>query len=233
MRHFGISLRTGIVIVFLLVVGTLSNAAGAQFSAQGLCAGTSSNVSISSVSHDSCGNVVSADGSWDVSGGASGVQLDYYIDSTLYQSETKTGVTWGNWGFDDNFSSTGSHTFLVYAYPIVDNGSGYTTCLQHGSSASRAFTVSAAGAPTATIDVCLWNCDFFSGDCTGTCSGSATGGCPGYTPYWDTGSGFSLGTYMSRSISCNFLTTNFHVRFKVKDQNGNFSNIAEWPCGMD
>lgn len=211
--------------------------------AQADCTGTSAAVSISSASFDCSLDDVNGNGSWSVSG-ADGVYIEYLVDGTLYQVETRYGVS-GTWTFADDASlSDGFHTLVVNAYPLLDNGSGQTICLQHGDSDSRGFWVDCVPDPLdVVINECSWSCDF-KAICYGTCSGAASGGTPSYTFMWGsqdpTGSinwqatsGPSIrGSVTSPTLSCRAGYAGIYdtIVLKVEDSTG-AQDTATYSCG--
>lgn len=190
------------VFAVLLLLGT-ATASAQTFGAFGTCTGTSASVAISSVDYTCSTAEVDASGTWSVTN-ADGVRLDYFIDSTLYQSETRYGTS-GSWSFGDTASLSGSHSFRVDAYPVVTSGGVETTCLQHGTYDTESF----GGCPlplVATITGCTWNQDPVKAICYPDCTGSASGGTSPYSYTW--GVQDSYGTDWEPTTGPTIRTTN-------------------------
>jgi len=214
-----------VVLIVAFVACILPAGANAQFSTKGICDGVGASVVINSLSHSS--GVLSASGDWSVSGNADGMWFDYYIDTTKYQSESKSG-TEGSWTFQDDYNSACTHTFKVTACPMV----GATICWAHCYSDSENFRV---GPVMAAITSCTWEPDcewglIISGTCTAN-YGSPY--CPSDEPYWAVGdSSFEKGVWSDQVIiRCEMGKS---VKFKAKDSlTGKWSNVDQWPCCAD
>lgn len=217
------------IIAALLLIAPASVFAGD-------CSSSSASVSITSGPNHSCPSSLTSGGTWSVSNGA-GVVLKYYVGSTPIQEEMRFGSS-GSWSLSDTWDDDdGSYTLNVDVFPLVDNGSGYTTCLQNGSSDDGLFSVSCPTPPSVTIDSCSWSCSGFgpSGSCTGTCTASISGGTPNFGVDWRVNSTFdhsqstSGSTITSQTITCSPAFD--QVKVQVTDANSLSSNTASWPCG--
>jgi hypothetical protein len=186
----------------------------------GNCAGTGASVSISSV--DWSGGVVDGDGSWSVSGGATGVRLKYSIDQSPIQEETQGGAS-GAWGITDNFDVAGAHTLYAEACPTVSDGmGGSTVCLGHCSTTSSGFTTR----PEVSI-----SCNQISTSIM-TCTGSLQVATQWpYTCQWKEGNGnwYSVSCW-ENYFTCKSYTPAYAVYFKVTDSYGKESNAAIDGC---
>ncbi|MCP4656311.1 MAG: hypothetical protein GY856_12935 [bacterium] len=216
-------IRTGLKVSLMaaLVLSLLPTMSSAQFVYKGDCAGVSAAVDITTVSHSN--GVVTADGTWQVSGGANGIYLRYYIDNVLYQSEHLSGTS-GNWDFEEDYNTPCTHILKVIGCPKVDS----TICYSHCASDSEPFRV---GEPQAEITSCTWNvasCE--TSIATGTCTGNyGSPDCPSDDPYWGkNGSGYTKGSW-TQAVTCQPMWD--FISFKVKDKyTGDESSSSSWPC---
>ena len=187
------------------------------------CSGVSASVNIEAIGATQSGTVT-ASGAWSVGGGASGAYIKYYIDSTLWQTEHKTGTS-GPWEFEDEPVSVGLHTFTVYVYPKKDGA----ICWTHGDSASQPVTVPS---PNPSVRITCVSIGYPVYECTGSV---VKGGNAPFTPYWnfDGGSFYQYGTPgpgpWSRQYVCK-TSSNYNIGFKVRDNLGYESNEAHTIC---
>lgn len=144
MNYSVISKRLLFVIAFwLLAALTLAltpdaTAASSKLSFLGDCTTVAAAVNISSLQVSEVPpRVITATGTWGVSGSANKVHLQYFIDGgSPWQTETFNG-TGGNWQFIDGPVTAGGHVLKVVAYPMVNS----TVCWQHGAEVTQAFMV--------------------------------------------------------------------------------------------
>jgi hypothetical protein len=198
------------------------------------CQTSQSTVKISDLQVE--GSTVQAKGSWQVSGSAAGVMIEYRVDSDRLLSEDQAGTT-GAWdlAYDIAFEGCGPHTLRVFAFPYVMQGTRQIHCLQKNVSTPKRFEVSCA--PIVEIVGCEWECGEDSKPaCQGTCSGSAKSGRLSYVPFW----GVDDAGYTSdntpaegpwtQAVSC---SPGQKISFKVRDKNGTgfWSNVATHDCG--
>lgn len=178
-----------------------------------------------------------ATGTWQASGGAAGVFLDYRIDGDRYGAEAQRGAA-GEWVYADRFAECGRHTARIYVFPFVTAGGRDVICLGQGRSVPGAF---ASGClPVAEILGCAWSCqDGPAAVCSGTCTGQASGDASGYVPFWGhDGGGYRAGErsgnqetmQWTERIAC---SRGQRVSFKVRGHagTGGWSPVAEVPCG--
>lgn len=131
-------------------------------------------------------------------------------------------------------TSSGDYTLTVDAFPIIDDGNGYTTCLQNGSSWNDGFT---ACTPAVAIQSCTWDCPGGPrGTCTGTCIVGHSGGDDpldiqwqdGVTPHWQYNRTSTFVT--SPELTCDAPFDQITVQ--VTDDSSVTSNTDSWACGL-
>lgn len=165
-----------------VLVLLLPDTASAQtFSEQGNCSGASASASISTFSYNCYQEEVTAGGPWSSNAGA--IYIEYYVDNTLYQSETRFGSS-GTWYFLDDISlSQTTHTLRIDFYPVDTSGDSNTTCLQDGGSDSDSISVGSCPLIGA-IDGCTWNEDPVKAICYPDCTGHSGGGTSPFFYTW-------------------------------------------------
>jgi hypothetical protein len=175
------------VIVAALVLSpspaSAQSTPSAQSAQQDPCVGVKAAITIDQQGVED--GAIKATGTWQVSGGASGVLIEPRVDADRWQSETYPGTS-GTWVFDQKYkwNKCGHYAVRVYAYPSVSMNGHLYHCLDNESSLPWRFNVPCA--PKAEIMHCDWDCG--EGEdgkqCAGTCVGSATEGTPPYLPFW-------------------------------------------------
>ncbi|HEX5746035.1 MAG TPA: hypothetical protein VFZ09_07315 [Archangium sp.] len=155
---------------------------GSQESA--LCSGTSvTSLTLSGIDAY-CGELAGS-GTWAVAWPANAVRLEYYLDGALSASEERrpdtAGTFSGSWYYSKAGVSTGSHTFLVKAIPmVIDSADNRTTCWDSpGRSISRTLSTSTP-LPSTSL-----SCSRTSST-TITCTGTGSGGSGTLSPMWRT-----------------------------------------------
>jgi hypothetical protein len=176
-----------------------------------------------------------AHGTWTAGGGATGVALEYRIDSNRHQAEILAGKQGGDWRFEESADTVecGRHALRVWAYPVVDEDWGQRVCLTSGTSAQK--TVQISCTPRARIESCTWQCpQGAAGSCTGSCTGTASHGHPGYVPFWGIGEAEKNGPYgagpWTQDLTCK---AGERITFRVRDGSGYglWSQKMERICG--
>ncbi len=201
-----------------------------------LCEKARSAIEQTDFTADEAGNFRAA-GTWRASGGATGVYIEFRIDSDRYGAEWQRGAS-GSWAYRDSFPECSFHTQRVHAYPVVTVGGRQVICLSKDQSVFGNFNSRCLAA--AEIVGCTWKCQPGPpAACSGTCIGQASGDHMGYAPFWGLNdSGYSPATQEGRSgpwterITCAPGQT---VTFKVRGHAGagSWSPIAEIPCGAE
>ncbi|MCP4536463.1 MAG: hypothetical protein GY832_04890 [Chloroflexi bacterium] len=221
MKNRGIRIGLKVSLMAALVLSLLPTMSSAQFVYKGACDGVSAIVDITTVSHSN--GVVSANGTWQVSGGANGIHLWYYIDNVLYQDEPQSGTS-GSLPFEDDYDTPCAHILKVVGCPKVDS----TICYTHCHSDSEYFR---PDTPQAEITSCTWNgssCEtsIASGTCTGN-NGSSD--CPSDVPYWGLNGEEPEEGNWTQAITCRPMRD--MVVFKVIDEyTEDESDESNWPC---
>ncbi len=116
------------------------------------------------------GGEVVANGTWESGGGATGVLLEYRIDSDRYFAETRLGSR-GEWAARFPYELCGDHRLRVFAFPLVGAGEHRTVCLGASRSAVAPFQNHCGTVPSFA---CEWRCE--GAECTGSCSAAVSGG---------------------------------------------------------
>jgi hypothetical protein len=204
--------------------------------AEALCAAARASIAKTGFTEDHRGKFHMT-GTWQVSGGASGVYIEDRIDSDRYGSESQRGAA-GQWVYDDNFPECDNHTARVHVFPVVTVGGRDVICLSQDKSVPAPFESSCL--PTAEIVGCAWKCEPGpSGACTGECTGKGTGDAGGYAPFWGRNDGgYQAGTAPGKAgpwtdrITC---VRGERVSFKVRGHagTGGWSPPVEIPCGQE
>lgn len=201
-----------------------------------LCAAARATLAKTGFTEDGKGSFRAA-GTWQASGGASGVFLDFRIDGDRYAAESQRGAA-GAWVYADRFTECGRHTARIYVFPVVTAGGRDVICLGQGRSVPGAFVSDCL--PTASIVGCEWSCQPGPpAACRGTCTGRATGDPLGYVPFWGRdGGGYQPGEgegggergRWTERITC---APGQRVSFKVRGHagTGGWSPVVEVPCG--
>jgi hypothetical protein len=216
------------ILLFLL---SMPAAAGAAE----VCASAGAGVAITDISIQN--GLLKASGTWTAQG-ASGVLLEYRIDSDRMQTESRTGTS-GTWEYTEpveKIPRCGRHTLRVFVFPSVTDGTRLAHCLERSQSDPRNFNISCA--PVASLGFCEWECaDEPEPRCAGLCSGSARGGSVQKVASWGL-NGTNFEEIKERTPEG---TWTFHVTcspgdkvsFKVRDLGGSreTSNVAERSCG--
>jgi len=200
-----------------------------------LCAAARATLAMTSFTEDHRGNF-RASGTWQASGGATGVALEYRIDSDRYGAESQRGSA-GKWVYVDSFPECDFHTARIHVFPLVVVAGRDVICLDQDQSVAGNFE--SACLPTAEIVGCDWRCE--AGPpavCAGTCTGRASGDPGGYVPFWgvddrsyEAGQGDDRAGPWHQRITC---SPGQQVSFKVRGRagTGGFSAVVEVPCGQ-
>lgn len=201
------------------------------------CTEATASVTVTDVRVDE--DAVNAQGTWQVSGGADGVVLEYRIASDRLQAESQRGTS-GSWEIatlDPEVERCGRFTLRVFAFPSVRAGERQLHCLKRGSSVPQQFEISCA--PVAEIIQCDWECTGGENPaCSGLCTGMARRGKLSYIPFWGVdGDGWRQGADIAsagpwtRPVTC---TPGQHISFKVRNrgENGLWSEVDEIGCGV-
>lgn len=202
-----------------------------------VCASAGAEVSIREVSVQE--GVLKAAGTWTAQG-ASGVLLEYRIDSDRMQTESRAGAS-GTWEYAEpveKIPRCGRHTLRVFVFPSVTDGPRLSHCLERSQSDPRSFEVSCA--PVASLGLCDWECvDEPEPRCAGICSGSARRGSLQKVASWGlNGTNFEEIKERTPEGGWTFQVTcspGDKVSFKVRDLGGSreTSNVAERLCGQN
>jgi hypothetical protein len=218
------------VLLFLLSMPAVAGAAE-------VCASTGAGVAIKDVSVQD--GILKASGTWTAQG-ASSVLLEYRIDSDRMQTESRTGTS-GTWEYAESIGRIprcGRHTFRVFVFPSVKDGSRLAHCLEQSQSDPRNFNVSCA--PVASLGLCEWECaDEPEPRCAGICNGSARGGSVQKVASWGLNNA-NFAEIKERTPEGNWpfqvlCSPGDKVSFKVRDLGGSqeTSNVAERLCGQN
>jgi hypothetical protein len=181
-------------------------------------------------------DVVTARGTWQAGGGASGVLLEYRVNNDRLRAETRSGTS-GSWSvvrMDPQEEGCGQRALRMFVFPSVQDGERQLHCLKRSSSTPRHFEISCA--PIAEIVDCTWKCSGGNdGSCTGACAATARRGTPGYVPYWGVnGEGWQNAEAAaegpwSQPVTCKI---GERISFKVRDRRSRWSNVDEMGCGV-
>ncbi len=225
----------GLLLSFAMAASARADTPKPDRAAAPLCAAARVAVAKTGFTADASGNF-RATGTWQASGGATGVFLEYRIDSDRYKSEWQQGAA-GQWAYADSFPECGGHTTRIHAIPLVTVGDHEVICFEQDRSVAANFE--SACLPAAAIVGCSWTCQ--AGPpavCSGSCTARASGDPVGFAPYWglDDG-GYAAGQEGSRSgpwterITC---APGERVSFKVRGHGGagGWSPPVEIPCGQ-
>jgi len=183
------------------------------------------------------GDVLTAKGTWQAGGDATGVLLEYRVDGDRLRAETWSGASdsWTVVRMDPQVEDCGQHALRMYVFPSIQDGKHQRVCLSRSLSTMRQFDI--ACNPIAEIADCQWQCSGGNdGSCTGTCTASVRRGSPGYVPYWGVnGEGWqsseassAVGPW-SQPVTCK---PGQRISFKVRDRKSRWSNVDEVGCGV-
>ena len=112
------------------------------------------------------GDTLRVHGHYKGAGTASGVLLEYRVDSDRYRAETRPTPT-GDFESAFPFSLCGDHVVQVWAYPVVAAGERQAICLERGIRTRELF--SAACGSEIELSGLEWECEG-----NGSCSGNVT-----------------------------------------------------------
>lgn len=235
-RRTSWSMAAALLPLALVAVGARADTPKPDRSAAPLCAAARAAIAKTGFTEDRRGNFRMT-GTWQASGGATGVYLEYRIDSDRYGSEQQRGAA-GEWAYKDSFPECGNHTARVHVFPVVAAGGREVVCLDQERSVPAPFVSSCL--PAAEIVGCTWKCEPGpAGVCTGECTGKGSGDTSGYAPFWGRNDGGyeagkapgGTGPWTER-ITC---ARGERVSFKVRGHagTGGWSPAAEIPCGQE
>jgi hypothetical protein len=112
------------------------------------------------------GDTLSVHGHYKGAGPASGVLLEYRVDSDRYRAETRPTPA-GDFASAFPFSLCGDHVVQVWAFPVVAAGERQAICLERGIRTRELF--SAPCGSDVRLSGLHWDCEG-----SGSCSGNVT-----------------------------------------------------------
>ena len=139
MKPFGSAHFSAVFAAVLFALFASRSAAGPVLmppAVDPVCAGAGAQVTASKV--DFSNEMVTANGTWSVTGGAAGALLEYRVDNDRWFSEVRAGAS-GSWDVRFKFNDCGLHRMRIYISPAVDAAGRMVSCLDHATSAALDF----------------------------------------------------------------------------------------------